>query len=97
MSRLIQLDAYLDEAIELNLFPKGIRTGKLTQYTRTKRYGHGKAEALGQALKMKKAKMAWPLPKKRKATKAGLKLDKSVWKSSDRRKHKPTSPSHPDS
>ena len=33
MSRLIELDAYLDEVIELNLFPQGISTRKLQGFT----------------------------------------------------------------
>lgn len=35
MSRLIELDDYLDEVIELNLFPQGIKTKTLRQYTKT--------------------------------------------------------------
>ena len=33
MDRLIELDAYLDEVVELNLFPQGISTRKLQRFT----------------------------------------------------------------
>ena len=33
MDKLIELNAYLDEVIELNLFPQGISKFKIQQYT----------------------------------------------------------------